>query len=434
MKFNLSKQNVYVFLEVLFLLLALIAGCALGWYMFSSEHNIVMLAISGFFFTVFLLITLALMLDPDHIRASQTAEVLSLASTSAEAMQNGLSMEGAQIICKALYEHSTASAVAITDTEVVLGYYGYGSEDIGKLGGAIRTASTRASLQDGKTRVLTSSQEVGLPKPIKKVQAAIIVPLKVEDTIRGTLKMYFARSTRISETQVSIAEGFAQLISTQIASSELEEQKKLATSMELKALQNQINPHFLFNTINTMASYVRTDPEKARLLLREFAVFYRRTLENDSDLISFPRELDQVVRYIGLEQARFGEERLGLDIEVEENTQSCFVPSFMIQPLVENSVKHAMPAEGKLTITVRARMEGDDIRIVVSDDGIGMSEEALENIMNKRSETGLGIAVKNVNARLRGYYGPESFMQFESKLGEGTDVTLFLKNCTKIEP
>ena len=90
----------------------------------------------------------------------------------------------------------------------------------------------------------------------------------------------------------------------------LEEQTKLATSMELKMLQSQINPHFLFNTINTIASFIRTDPNKARTLLREFAVFYRRTLEDAADLILLDREIEQTQRYFTFEVARFGEDRL----------------------------------------------------------------------------------------------------------------------------
>ena len=213
---------------------------------------------------------------------------------------------------------------------------------------------------------------------------------------------------------------------------ELEDQKKLATSMELKALQSQINPHFLFNIINTMASLVRTDPEKARVMLREFAVFYRQTLENSSDLISLSREVEQTVRYLSLEQARFGEDRLSINAEVDDDVRALMVPAFMIQPLVENSVKHAMPAEGKLTISISGEIIGTDVYLYVADDGIGMTENALNNIMNPDSHTGLGIAVKNINDRLRGYYGPESYMDIKSELGKGTDVTLFLKDCASV--
>ncbi len=176
-----------------------------------------------------------------------------------------------------------------------------------------------------------------------------------------------------------------------------------------------------------MASYCRIDPDKARVMLREFATFYRATLENSSDLISLNREVEQTVRYLTLEQCRFGEDRLAIDSSIPDEISELEVPSFMIQPLVENSIKHAFPAEGKLTIGIHGERKGDDIYIYVSDDGVGMTEEALDNILHPVSETGLGIAVKNVNDRLRGYFGEGSKMIIDSELGKGTFVTLYLK-------
>lgn len=426
------RHNVTIFLEIASLCMALICGCVLGWAMFGPETNYLVLTISGALFTAFLLITIALILDPDRIRANQSMSVLNLASATLEAMQEGFTSEAAQKVCEILLPSTSACAVAITDREVVLGYAGAGREELGELGGHIRTAGTKRTVQDGKTRVLRSQLEVGLPVPMGAIQAAIIVPLKMGSSIQGTLKFYYPKPSRISETQISVAEGFGQLLSTQIAALQLEEQKKLATSMELKALQSQINPHFLFNIINTMASLVRTDPNKARVMLREFAVFYRQTLENSSDLISLSREVEQTVRYLSLEQARFGEDRLAVEVDIGEEVRAMQVPAFMVQPLVENAVKHAMPAEGKLTISISGTLDGDDVYLHVNDDGIGMKEDALKNIMAPKSETGLGIAVKNINDRLRGYYGEKAYMDIQSELGKGTSVTLFLPDCANL--
>lgn len=426
---NVDRHNLATFFEIICLCLALASGCVLGWAMFGPAGNYFVLVASGALFTLFLLITIALILDPDRIRASQSMSVLDLAADTLAAMQGGFNKESAQHVCEILLPSLSASAVAITDREVVLGYYGAGYEELGEAGGPIHTAGTRRVIADGKTRVLKTQAEVGLPVPVRNICAAIIVPLRVGRTIQGTLKFYYSSPRRISETQVSIAEGFGQLLSTQIAAMELEEQKKLAASMELKALQSQINPHFLFNIINTMASLVRTDPNKARVMLREFAVFYRQTLENSSDLIPLSREVEQTVRYLSLEQARFGEDRLAVEVNVDDDLMPLLVPAFMVQPLVENAVKHAMPAEGKLTIGIGAERVGDDVMLHVCDDGIGMKPEALRNILTPRSETGLGIAVKNINDRLRGYYGEQARMDVKSKLGEGTQVTLLLSGA-----
>lgn len=421
-----------VFLEILFLCLALISGCVLGWSMFSPDNNIIILGISGVLFTLFLLATIALILDPERIRARQSMSVLQVATQTLEAIQAGSESDYPQKVCEILYPASEASAVAITDRSVVLGYYGEGREQLGTNGAPIRTLATMKTIQDGETRVIKTREGVGLPDTVSTIKAAIIVPLWMGKEIFGTLKFYYTEPSRVTDNQVSIAEGFGQLISTQIAALELEEQKKLAASMELKALQSQINPHFLFNIINTMASLVRTDPDKARIMLREFATFYRQTLENSSDLIPLAREIEQTVRYLGLEQARFGEERLGVTVSVTEEIKALQVPSFMIQPIAENSVKHAMPAEGKLTISIAGEMEGADVYLYINDDGIGMSDEALSSIMHPSSQTGLGIAVKNVNDRIRGYYGADSYMHIASDLGHGTQVTLFLKDCANL--
>ena len=427
----LSRENLFLVAEASSLCMALLCGCLLGWAMFGEEHNTLLLCVTGCLFVFFLLVTVALMFDPDRIRARQSLQVLTLASDTLEAMRDGFDTTSCQKVCELLLPNVSASAVAITDGRVVLGYCGVGRADLGHLGGPIRTAATRQTVSDGLTRVLRTQAEVGLPKPVRGIKAAIIVPLKEGKDILGTLKFYYADPSRIKETQIATAEGFADLLSTQISALRLEDQKKLATSMELKALQSQINPHFLFNTINTMASYCRIDPNKARTMLREFATFYRATLENASDLISLKREVEQTVRYLGLEQARFGEERLGIESQIPEEIEELEVPSFMIQPLVENSIKHAFPAEGKLTISIHGERKDDDIYIYVSDDGIGMTEEALDNILHPVSDTGLGIAVKNVNDRLRGYFGEGSRMIIESELGKGTFVTLFLKDCAK---
>lgn len=427
------NHNTFVILEVVCLLLALASGCVLGWSMFGETHNIVVLGVSGVFFTVFLLVTISLMMNPERIRARQSMSVLSVANKTLEALQGGFNAESAQVVCEAIHATTGTTAVAITDRKVLLGYCGEGKEVIGQAGNLIRTAATRAVVEDGVTRILHSRTEVGLPEnDPTSVKAAIVVPLMEGSEICGTLKFYYNNPRRMNANQISIAEGFGKLISTQIAAIQVEEQKKLAQSMELKALQSQINPHFLFNIINTMASLVRTDPDKARVMLREFAVFYRQTLENSSDLISLAREVEQTVRYLKLEQARFSEERLAVEVDVDDDVLALQVPSFIIQPIVENAVKHAMPAEGRLTITIAGSIDGDDALLRVDDDGIGMSAEALDNIMSPNSSTGLGIAVKNVNDRVVGYYETGSHMRIESELGSGTRVTFLLKGCVSM--
>ena len=376
-------------------------------------------------FTLAITVLIRLLMDPDSVRARQSNAVLQLASQTLEAMGEGLDAKSSQRICSLLLPSTAAIAVAITDDHSILGYAGY-EESHNPTGAIIRTQATYATLADGKTRVLFTPEEIGFPNGAHGINAAIIVPLAVGKDVKGTLKFYYRSANHISETQKSIAVGFGQLLSTQMAASALEEQTALATKMELKMLQSQINPHFLFNTINTIASLTRTDPVQARTLLREFAKFYRSTLEDSRDLIEFQREVEQTQRYFMFELARFGEDRLELICDIQPEVNEMMVPPFLLQPLVENAVRHAMPSEGKLAIRVTGMRTGDDVIVSVIDDGNGMTQEACQNILHPSSTQGMGIAVGNVHDRICGYFGPGTRLEVESELGKGTTVRLVL--------
>lgn len=417
-------------LEMFTFTITVLAGLVLIWTIVQPYRSIAVMVVAGIVFTLSIVIVIRLLMDPDSVRARQSDAMLRLASRTLECMKKGLDQKAAQDICGLLLPSTAAIAVAITDKEHILGYAGYEETD-NPSGTLIRTHATHATLTDGKLRILFTPEDIGFPSGTSTIKAAIIVPLVVGRNVAGTLKFYYRNARHISETQKSIAEGLGRLLSTQMAAMALEEQTKLATSMELKALQSQINPHFLFNTINTIASLVRTDPTKARTLLREFAVFYRRTLEDSADLIVLAREIEQTARYFSFEVARFGEDRVTMAVDIDEPVADMMVPPFLVQPLVENAVRHAMPSEGKLTISVTGAVEGDDVVIRVADDGVGMTEEARRNILHPESSTGCGIAVKNVHDRICGYFGPGSHMDIESEIGAGTTVTLVLKNAAE---
>ena len=413
-------------LEMLMFTIAVISGVVLLYSLVTAQVNLFVLFAAGLTFTLSIVVVIRLLMDPDSVRARQSDAMLKLASQTLAYMSDGLDREAAQKICGLLLPSTAAIAVAITDKKQILAYSGYEAES-NPSGSVIQTHATHATLTDGEMRILLTPAEIGFSTSSPGIKAAIIVPLKIGRNVEGTLKFYYRRAKNISETQKSIAEGFGKLLSTQMAAAALEEQTKLATSMELKMLQSQINPHFLFNTINTIASLIRTDPETARKLLREFAVFYRRTLEDSADLIVFAREIEQTQRYFTFEVARFGAERVAMRVDIDHDVEELLVPPFLIQPLVENAVRHAMPLEGKLTVTVTGRIEGDDVVVSVADDGVGMTEESRQNILHPESSTGLGIAVKNVHDRIHGYFGSDAHMDVESELGRGTCVKLLLK-------
>ena len=422
------------FIETVITTIVALLVLVLFYSLLSEEPNILVasVALAGMVTVAFAIIRSSF--SPDKLRAQQTNKTLSLASQTLVYMRGGLSEQNCQEVCNILLPECQAMAVAMTDDKFVLGYAGAHAEAF-PIGSAIHTPATHRVLASQTVEVFRSSEAfASASNPL--IPAGIVAPLVVRGVSVGTLKLYYESDVLIDETQRAIAEGLAQLLSTQLSIAELDRQVELATKAELQALQAQINPHFLFNTINTIASLIRTDPARARVLLREFAAFYRQTLENSNDLIPLDRELQQTMRYFAFEQARFGAERVRLEADIDD-FGDLRVPSFIIQPIVENAVNHAMPAEGQLSIDISIEEADDDVVITVADDGVGMSEEQARRLLQNASasEKGTGIALKNVDARLRAVFGPGSGVSVNSQIGKGTQVTLLLvgANVAEIE-
>ena len=422
------------FIETVITTIVALLVLVLFYSLLSEEPNILVasVALAGMVTVAFAIIRSSF--SPDKLRAQQTNKTLSLASQTLVYMRGGLSEQNCQEVCNILLPECQAMAVAMTDDKFVLGYAGAHAEAF-PIGSAIHTPATHRVLASQTVEVFRSSEAfASASSPL--IPAGIVAPLVVRGVSVGTLKLYYESDVLIDETQRAIAEGLAQLLSTQLSIAELDRQVELATKAELQALQAQINPHFLFNTINTIASLIRTDPARARVLLREFAAFYRQTLENSNDLITLDREMQQTMRYFAFEQARFGAERVRLEADIDD-FGDLRVPSFIIQPIVENAVNHAMPAEGQLNIDISIEEASDDVVITVADDGVGMSEEQARRLLQNASasEKGTGIALKNVDARLRAVFGPGSGVSVSSQIGKGTQVTLLLvgANVAEIE-
>lgn len=360
---------------------------------------------------------------PDHLRALQSHQILEIATRSLSYLRQGLNQGTAGAVCRIALAETEAAAVAITDRETVLGFAGVG-EDHHATGGPIITRATREALESNEHRFLASREEIGCPKKDCLLQAAIVVPLEIREQAVGTLKFYYTTPKLLNETQVTLVEGLAELLSTQLELAELERQTELACRMELKALQSQINPHFLFNTINTIASLIRTDPPRARELLREFAAFYRRTLENPEELITLEREMGYVRSYLVFERARFGDDRIVLVEDVPEDLLGTQVPAFILQPLVENAVQHGIRPQGALRISLRGRRRDGAIEVLIADDGLGIARSQLPHVLEPGFGKGLGIALKNVDDRLKGHFGPDSGLKVESRESVGTTVTV----------
>ena len=381
----------------------------------------------------------AISLAPEDTRSEATERTLRVATATLGHLHGGLTAENARAICAMLLPETSAAGIAITDTETVLAYEG--TIDTPFVPGSKNAKPTLEVLESKRMETFVSvdqeSQDVRRFSIGNRRQGhafGIIVPLLVQEHAVGTVKLYYRRDVEIDRTQLAIAEGLGTLLSTQLSSYELDRQAELTARAEVKALQAQINPHFLFNTLNTIASFTRTNPTKARDLLREFSMFYRRTLESsEKTLISLSQELEQTRRYLKIEKARFGENRIVETEHVEEGCEELPVPSFLIQPIVENAVRHAMRDEGPLHVDVQVVTDGDDILIAVADDGLGMDKVVADRLLAGAGEPhpsdsshGTGMALRNVAERIERFYGVGSGVEIVSKPGEGTCVTLRL--------
>jgi two-component system LytT family sensor kinase len=207
----------------------------------------------------------------------------------------------------------------------------------------------------------------------------------------------------------------------------LEEQKRLVLEARLDALRRQINPHFLFNTLNSIGSLVRFRPDLAREMIVRLANILRALLREHDSFVPFRDELAFTDDYLGIEVVRFGADKLRVEREIEPETLEVMVPSMVLQPLIENSIKHGLePRLEGGTVTVRSRVREGRLVVVVEDDGVGImpARAAAVGAVTAQSESGNGIGMKNVRERLEVLYGGEARFEVESRPGRGTRVTL----------
>ena len=200
----------------------------------------------------------------------------------------------------------------------------------------------------------------------------------------------------------------------------LEEQERLLLHARMEALQNQINPHFLFNTLNSISSLVRFDPETAREVIFKLATILRRLLSTGEAFSPLREEVDFIDNYLDIEVVRFGRDKLHVVKELDPASLDVIVPSMLLQPLVENSIKHglATKVEGG-SIYLRSRVSDSKLIIEVEDDGVGMGAAPL-------SKSGMGIGMANISERLQVLYGDTARMTIDSHEGKGTLVRLRL--------
>jgi two-component system LytT family sensor kinase len=198
----------------------------------------------------------------------------------------------------------------------------------------------------------------------------------------------------------------------------LEEQQRLLAEARLEALTSQINPHFLFNTLNSVSSLIRTDPQQARVMVVKLSKILRRLLRKHDNFSSLRDELTFIEDYLAIEMVRFGD-KLRFEKDVASDTLDMLVPSMLLQPLVENCIKHGLSSkvEGG-TIRLRADRQDTKLHLLIEDDGVGIPEAKLASVLDH------GIGVSNVNERLKVLFGNEYRMWIDSQPGQGTRIQI----------
>lgn len=308
------------------------------------------------------------------------------------------------------------SMVNITDLHDVLssaGTEGIANADDGELSPASRTAIEQGSSAWG-------DYGGGL---------VVATPLRVDEQVVGTLCVTFEADGPPSGARLEQLEAVAGLLSLYMEAGDLTQQAQRAADARLDALRAQINPHFLFNTLNTIAAKSRTDADEARQLLQRLADFFRYATQQEGQFAEFAHEYFFVRTYLSLEQARFSE-RLEVVYDIDPQVLPIQVPVLVIQPLVENAVKHGIapqPKGGTLTLRARVDAVAGSIRISVRDNGIGIAEDLLAEVAaaSYRPASG-GVGVRNIHERLDQLYGARYQFDIRSSPGKGTRIELEL--------
>ena len=343
-----------------------------------------------------------------------TFTTLHTASLAAPHLREGLTPTGARRAVRHLRTLLGARAVALASTDVLLAWDGGGAA--AHSGDVVRHAAP--ALAAGRTEVL-GSQDVACPEETCPVRGAVAVPLTEEDRIVGALVAY---GTDTSAGLVRATEEVARWISTQLDLAVLDRSRRRAMEAELRALRAQISPHFVYNSLAAIASFVRTDPERARELLLEFADFTRYAFRRGGEFTRLADELRNVERYLALEQARFGD-RLLIELVVAPEVLPVAVPFLAVQPLVENAVRHGLERkEGTGRITLQARDDGSEALISVEDDGVGSDPDLVRRVLAGESDAD-SVGLGNVDARLRHVFGDGYGLVVETAPGAGTKVS-----------
>jgi two-component system LytT family sensor kinase len=339
-----------------------------------------------------------------------TFRTLHRASLAAPALRRGLTTTSAERSVRHLHALLGTPCVVLTDCAEVLAWHGSFEHHREQAGGFARRNPEATGIHD----------RVHCGDPGCPVRSAVVCPLAVDETVVGTLQVF---APSLSAGLVRAVEEVAAWVTSQLELAELDASRTRLMEAEVRALRAQISPHFIYNSLNAIASFVRTDPERARELLLEFADFTRYSFRRHGEFTTLAEELRSIERYLVLEKARFGD-RLNVSLQVAPEVLPVSVPFLCLQPLVENAVRHGLEEKaGPGRVDIVARDRDREAVISVEDDGVGEDPERMRRVLAGESDSD-SVGLGNVDARLRSTFGDEYGLVVETAPGAGTKVTL----------
>lgn len=347
--------------------------------------------------------------------AEQAAyEVLHLANEAAPPFRSGLTVTAASRGVRSLRRLLGSEALAITDRGIVLAWDGGGEHHRPDL------LAMAAPVLDGGSPVVLGPHDLRCGHADCRVRAGIVVPIEAEGAVVGTLAAF--GSTVRAGTARAAAE-VAAWVATQVELARLDQTEARAAAAEVRALRAQISPHFVCNALTAIASLVRTEPERARELLGEFADFTRYSFRRHGEFTTLADELRAIDAYLQLERARFGE-RLDVRVRIAPEVLPVAMPFLVLQPLVENAVRHGIEGrDGPGEIVIEADDAGTECHITVEDNGCGMDPDELRDHLAGRGD-GDGIGLANIDERMRSVFGDPFGIVVETEVAAGTKVRL----------
>ncbi|MGL5813339.1 MAG: LytS/YhcK type 5TM receptor domain-containing protein [Aeromonas sp.] len=346
-----------------------------------------------------------------------SAKALTIANRTVGIMTQGFTVEASQKIAHIVQEETGVGAVAITDTDKILAFIGIG-EDHHKPGTPITSAITQQAIAQNRVLFADGNRQPYrcTISPSCQLGSVLVIPLQGDKGVIGTIKLYEPKKRLFLKINHTLGEGIANLLSQQLLSGRLEQQQRLLVQSELKLIQAQINPHFLFNTLNTISAITRREPERARQLLLHLSRFFRKNLKRQDGLVTLQEELEHCQSYLEIEQARFGE-RLSVQNEIPPHLGELKLPSFTLQPLIENAIKHGICSlleQGKIRLFVE---EQEEKVILCVEDNAGAWQAGAGG-------DGLGMSI--VDRRLKSAFGERFGIQVACEPEQWTRVSFTL--------